>query len=712
MSTLRVPDDYLTISAAVAAANAGDVIHIDNYWDYETVYVTVDNLTFDGGANTIGAHLFFRPGVSHVTTTGDMPFWIDGNDNGDNVLIGNDAANSISDGHGGNDVIDGGGGNDAILSYGGHDTLAGGDDDDLFRLGGVMGTPVSGTVDGGAGVDTVRRGYFGDIVFSNVEILDGGATATISQLQSFQTITDSFSADSQINIYLFGQGGAINFTQQVESAHSLHVNGYYLTSGASITATANNDLIEGGNFGDLLYGGAGNDAIYGFWGNDSLWGGAGDDMLDGGGGLGDTAVYNDAAGRVTVDLGMTWAQDTCAAGFDTLINIENLVGSSHDDYLVGNDANNVIVGGAGNDIISGCAGDDTARGGAGDDILEGWTGIDTVSYVDAASGVVVSLAISAAQITGGAGVDTIAGFENLTGSNFNDYLTGDWRNNVLSGGRGNDVLDGGGWGVDTASYADAAAGVTVSLALQGYQNTGGAGSDMLIGIDALTGSAFADVLIGDDAVNQLIGGAGDDILRAGLGNDVLRGGAGADMIDGGGGASDTASYVDATAGVVISLAVAGAQNTGGGGLDTLLNIENLIGSNYADTLIGGAGANIIVGGLGADTMTGGGGADRFRFAQTTETGGGAPADTITDFGPGDILDLSLIDANANTAGVNDAFSNAIVSTFTNVAGQLRFTYDSPTSTGMLAGDVDGDGLADFAIRLRGVSSLSASSIAL
>ena len=66
-----------------------------------------------------------------------------------------------------------------------------------------------------------------------------------------------------------------------------------------------------------------------------------------------------------------------------------------------------------------------------------------------------------------------ASIENLTGSAFNDTLTGDDGDNMLSGGDGadmltggdgNDTLDGGG-GNDTASYADAAAGVTVSLAL-------------------------------------------------------------------------------------------------------------------------------------------------------------------------------------------------------------------------------------------------------
>ena len=50
-----------------------------------------------------------------------------------------------------------------------------------------------------------------------------------------------------------------------------------------------------------------------------------------------------------------------------------------------------------------------------------------MSYASAAAGVTVSLAIQdgvTAQNTLGAGTDTLSGFENLTGSAFNDTLTG------------------------------------------------------------------------------------------------------------------------------------------------------------------------------------------------------------------------------------------------------------------------------------------------
>ena len=86
---------------------------------------------------------------------------------------------------------------------------------------------------------------------------------------------------------------------------------------------------------------------------------------------------------------------------------------------------------------------------------------------------------------------------------------------TLQGGAGNDTLDGGDNGDigDTASYADATSGVTVSLSLQDTaQDTIGAGTDTLTGIENLTGSAFNDTLAGNDSDNTIDGGAGTDTV--------------------------------------------------------------------------------------------------------------------------------------------------------------------------------------------------------
>ncbi|MDB5441624.1 MAG: hypothetical protein JWM33_4051, partial [Caulobacteraceae bacterium] len=185
---------------------------------------------------------------------------------------------------------------------------------------------------------------------------------------------------------------------------------------------------------------------------------------------------------------------------------------------------------------------------------------------------------------GTSGADTLTGdggANHLDGQNGDDRLIGMGGDDLLTGGGGNDRLDGGD-GHDTASYGSAASAVTVDLGNAAAQNTGGAGTDTLVSIENLIGSGFNDHLTGDGADNVLEGGAGNDTLN-------------------GGGGSDTASYAGATAGVTVSLVITAAQDTLGAGVDTLVSIQNLIGSGYDDHLVatpwarieGGAGDDVI-----------------------------------------------------------------------------------------------------------------------
>ncbi|MCP1620900.1 putative secreted protein (type I secretion substrate) [Pseudomonas sp. SLBN-26] len=161
--------------------------------------------------------------------------------------------------------------------------------------------------------------------------------------------------------------------------------------------------------------------------------------------------------------------------------------------------------------------------------------------------------------------------------------------------------------------------------------------DGLSGGHTLNGNGGNDVLLGND---------GDDTLNGGAGNDLLVGGSGNDYLDGGSG-TDTAGYQDATAGVNVNLGITGQQNTGGAGLDTLVNMENLTGSNFNDTLTGNSGANVLsglagndtlIGAGGNDTLTGGDGADTFKWLL-----GDTGTTHITDFTKGvDALDLSQL----------------------------------------------------------------------
>ena len=440
--------------------------------------------------------------------------------------------------------------------------------------------------------------------------------------------------------------------------------------GAEFTTTpaAGDDIYLGTSGNDIVNGSGGNDYLLGAGGNDNLKGGTGDDTLDGGSGNdtlnGGSGNANDGLGNDTYLFGRgdgndtIYDQDVTAGNMDTIrfkdgvlpsdvtlsrpasgsedlllsINgttdslrvfawfgsVSNRVervefadgsvwdttvlikapiqGTSGADYLVGrDDLADTIMGNAGNDILIGGGGNDRLEGGAGNDTINGGSGEDTASYIDAPSGVTVSLATGAAQATGGAGTDTLIGIENLTGSSHNDSLTGNSAANLLDGGAGADTLIGGD-GSDTY-YVDNVGDLVIET--NAVLATGG-DDTVYSSLAAYTLTANVETLrlvatgAADGSGNSL-----NNTLYAGAGNNVLDGGAGI----------DTVSYSLAAAAVTVSLASSAAQATGGSGSDTLVNIENLVGSAYADRLTGDGLANRLNGGAGNDTLNGGAGAD-------------------------------------------------------------------------------------------------------
>ncbi|MFD0915795.1 hypothetical protein ACFQ14_05185 [Pseudahrensia aquimaris] len=151
-----------------------------------------------------------------------------------------------------------------------------------------------------------------------------------------------------------------------------------------------------------------------------------------------------------------------------------------------------------------------------------------------------------------------------------DVLIGTHRDEIFSGGAGADIMDGGG-GSDTATYIASAAGVTVNL-ITGTGTGGDAEGDMLTGIENLIGSTSDDTFTANDQPNRLDGRAG----------------------------SDTVSYENSSAGVTVDLTT-GAASGGDAEGDTLLRIENLIGSAHNDSLTGNVADNTLTGGAGNDS---------------------------------------------------------------------------------------------------------------
>ncbi|AWM86480.1 cadherin domain-containing protein [Microvirga sp. 17 mud 1-3] len=150
-------------------------------------------------------------------------------------------------------------------------------------------------------------------------------------------------------------------------------------------------------------------------------------------------------------------------------------------------------------------------------------------------------------------------------------------------------------------------------------------------------------------------GEGQDSAYGGAGTEVFLGGFGDDLIDGGGGL-DTVAFDQAA---TVDLRLTTAQNTGEG-MDTLIHIENLRGSDGKDTLIGDEGANRLEGRHGDDTLTGNGGNDvLLPGAGNNVVDGGAGIDTVSyeDRTYGVIIDLSLAGPQAVGPNHTDTLQN-------------------------------------------------------
>ena len=397
-------------------------------------------------------------------------------------------------------------------------------------------------------------------------------------------------------------------------------------------------------------------------------------------------------------------------GDDTITGLsgnDTLLGGRGRDTIFGLDGNDLLDGGASNDKLYGGAGDDLIRpdsGAIGNDLVDGGDGIDTVDYSvsAAASGVTVDLRKIVLQDTKGAGKEIILNIENINGTNFVDTLTGNDTRNVLVGGNGGDTI----------------------YALDGH--------------------------------DQIDGGAGNDKLYGGLGNDLLipdTGTIGNDSIDGGDGI-DTINYQrqGLISGVTVDLSLITSQNTGGAGIDLILNVEQVQGSDLNDTIIGsnldnwlngnmgsdiinggdgndaifsgagdllgdslyggngddkirggtgndvldgGAGADLLRPNRGADSLTGGSNSDTFIFTISSSGTGSdsnpiAP-DLITDFnGLEDTIILQSTEWSPNSV----VFLGSAPFTASGVS-EVRLTYDLGLGTQRIEVDIEGNGSADI-----------------
>jgi Ca2+-binding RTX toxin-like protein len=398
------------------------------------------------------------------------------------------------------------------------------------------------------------------------------------------------------------------------------------------------DIIAGDNNNNVLFGNAGDDTITGLDGDDYVEAGAGTDSFDGGDGWDKLSYQREAGGHGIIVNYTADGTGTVSDTFqdtDTFSNVEGIKGSRYAD------------------TFNGSAGDETWEGLAGNDIFHGGNGWDQVDYqferdVSGSNfGILINLSNASVghdfgdgrgtvTVLGGNGrdsfdnTDTFTGIEGVQGTFRDDYVVGDANDNELEGGDGSDTL------------------------------IGGDGNDNLRGDDG-------------GGVNQ-----GNDQLLGGDGDDRFKGGAGADHFDGGNG-RDTVHYNlettftgdDATHGVIVNLSNADLSNVTVAGipsttvaahtaidtrnyLDTLVSIEQVIGTGYADILVGDDGDNDLEANAGNDTVrAGGGNFDHIRGGSgTDQVFGDAGHDQLDFSGRSSTgIDVTLTAGTAGAGGV-------------------------------------------------------------
>jgi Ca2+-binding RTX toxin-like protein len=439
----------------------------------------------------------------------------------DNTLQGNSQAN----------VLNGSTGNDALYGNAGNDTLLGGAGSDFLR-----GDAGNDSIDGGVIADRINYTDGNTVSYANstgaVNVNLSGITGTGST--GTGTASDGLGGTDTLANIFYVQGSSQDDTLVGSAALTLEV----------FEGRAGNDTINGGAITDTLNGENSN-----------------------------RVSYQNAAVAVNVNLATgtaTSAADTGAGsdGNDTLININQVRGSSHADTLTGSD-----------DLVL----TEQFEGRAGADTIDGAGGLDLVRYDNAAAGVNVDLAGGTAS-DGYGTTDTLSNIEGARGSKFADTLSGgNAANDALEffmGLEGNDTIDGG-RGYDRAEYTLSTAGVNVTLggAGSGTASDGYGTTDTLISIEGVRGSAFNDTLTGSNAA---------DIFES------FEGREGNDNINGMGG-TDRVVYTASKAGVTVNLAT-GTASDGYGGTDSLNNIEDVLGSrDFNDSLTGSAADNKLEG---------------------------------------------------------------------------------------------------------------------
>lgn len=635
--------------------DGNDTYVVDDLQDkvYETNASATQIDTVNAGVSwKLGANLenLLLTGILGLTGVGNFR---------DNQMTGNTGSNTLNGGYGA-------------------DTMTGGDGNDTFIVDNA-GDRVIEINNSTAQIDLVASSvsYILGANLENLRLLGSG------NIDGTGNALNNVLAANAGNNVLDGQGGN-------DTASYASVTLFSLVSANPVTATLVHSTAMAGVMVDLnIIGaqdtqGSGRDTLIsienltGSAFDDELTGNAAVNVLDGGGGAdlltggrGSDIYIVDGADVVVEFNGAAEGIDTVqsSVSYRLTANVEYLVLTGTALYGIGNNLDNRLTGNSGANFLDGRAGADKMDGGQGNDTFV----VDNLGdEITDASG--TDLVLSYININLGGTIENLR----LMGTNALDG-TGNALNNMFWANTGDNVMNGGGETLvsgikgDTLSYEyGATSGITLDLANQAAQQTGGSGSDTVINFENVIGSAYDDLLAGNAAANILDGFLGEDTVSyaaAGASvtvdltlqqaitdgivdtvrnfenivgsayGDLLIGDLGNNAFDGGNG-RDTVSYENVRedeGGVVVNLSIQGAQNTLASGWDTFVPIEHttrstienitgsvnndsLTGDMYANQLDGSSGNDTLRGGVGDDSLMGGEGNDQIFGGLGDDTG--------------------------------------------------------------------------------------------
>lgn len=326
--------------------------------------------------------------------------------------------------------------------------------------------------------------------------------------------------------------------------------------------------------------------------------------------------------------------DTPPFAADIFDEVENIIGTLHDDVIIGGAGANKFWGLDGDDAISGLGGSDTIWGGIGNDTINGGDHSDLLHGEDGND--FINGGASSDEIYGGDGADTLKGGSShdlIFGGNDNDDIDGGQGNDTIHVGNGNDTVDGGagsdtihvygngdnvinggGW-KDTVIFDDN----PVFLNMVTGEAIRTDGTDTIINVENIESGSGEDFIIGNMSANVIETGDGDDNVSGSGGDDIIKAGGDDDTINGDTGDDDLYGEF----GNDWAYGGDGEDYINGGWGD-----DTLSGGDDDDNINGNRGEDDIRGGEGMDTLYGGDGlaSDTFQWYS-----GDLGTDQIMDF---------------------------------------------------------------------------------